>query len=182
MSVKNEIFTVNIEANVIADWLTLWANPRGGEVKICSSLAHLWQEVYSLQFMDQARILICYNGEKSRGEFNNANTLHRVDRQWKVVVMRGNGFKNLTAEGIGQTGTPGSIDPFMDDVENVRDLIRVLSNITNEPPVDYKATTPMPPITPIGATGNVFVSGSQIEFSTANDLQAVVDIAPVEPS
>jgi hypothetical protein len=180
MSVPNETFTVANEAIVIRDWLKLWADKRGGTVKILISIAHLWEEIYSVQFQDQARILICYNGEIARGGFNQANTLHRVDRQWKVVVLRGTqGFKNLAAEGVGQTGTPGSIDPFYDDVETIRDLIRVLDEtITNEPPVDFKSISALPLVGNVGQAGNIFLAAYSIEFSTAQDLQAITDLNP----
>lgn len=178
MSVPNETFTIAKEALVIQDWLKTWAEPLGGTVKIMISIAHLWEEIYSVQFQDQPRILIAFNGEIARGGFNQANTLHRVDRQWKVVVLRGNGFKNTAAEGIGQTGTPGSLDPFYDNLETIRDLIRVLDNITEEKPVDYKSMTMLPLLSVGGQAGNIFLSGASIEFSTAQDLQAIVDLAP----
>jgi hypothetical protein len=178
MSVTNETFTVSIEAQLILKQLSAWAQPRGGTVKIMTSISHLWQEVYDLQFQDQARILIAFNGEKSRGGFNQANTLHRVDRQWKVVVLRGNGFKNLAAEGVGQTGTPGSLDPFYDDVENIRDLIRAMNNITEEIPVDYSGMDALPLVGNVGQTGNIFIGAFVLSFSTANDLQQIVDNPP----
>lgn len=158
--------TITQAANAIGYWLEAWAEPKGGKVKVMMNMAHLWEEIYEVN--DAPRILICYNGEVSRGGFPHANVLHRVDRQWIVVVMRGHGFKNLAAE------AQGSIEAFYDSVEAVRDRLRVMGSITEEFPIDYKSTKPLPNAGRVGPSGNVFLDAYAIEFSTANDIPRVL--------
>jgi hypothetical protein len=169
------IMTLEWQALTIQNWLNEWVEPRGGYTKVLASPKHLWEEIYKTG--DEApRVLICFNGEKSRGDFKQANTLHRVDREWLVAVLRGHGFKNLMAEGEGVSGSPGVIDPFYKDVQILRDRCRVMINITEEAPPDYKGMEPIPSIAPYGPSGNVFIDGYAIRFSVASDIPAILDV------
>lgn len=173
----NGVMQVELQMLALRDWLKIWADKKGGQVKVLSNLAKLWQEIFVVD--DSARILICWNGDLSRGGFAQANTLHRVDRGFIVVVLRGaNGFTGDVATGTGQTGTPGAVDPFVRDVNVIRDKCRVMLTLTEEPPVDYKGTKPLPNVSPFGQNSNVFIDGYSIEFSTANDIPAVTSIDP----
>ena len=169
------IMTIEWQALTMMNWLNAWVQPRGGYTKILASPKHLWEEIYKTG-EDMPRVLICFNGEKSRGSFTQANTLHRVDREWLVAVLRGHGFKNLMAEGTTAAQTATAIDPFYKDCQILRDKCRVLVNITEEPPIDYKGMEPIPSIAPYGASGNVFIDGYAIKFSCASDIPAVTDI------
>lgn len=164
MSAEHYI-TVSDEAQQIAAWLGQWAETKGGTVKVMANLAHLWEELYGMD--EKPRLLVCYTGEQARGGFSYANRLMRVDRQWTVVVTRGHGWANLMTDA--GSASEGSVDPFYDVVEVVRDLIRVMDSISAEWPVDYKATRPMPNAHP-ARSANVFMDAMAIEFSTANDI------------
>ena len=169
----------NADGYMTAEWqaqfmyatFSPWAQERGGFAKVLANPRHLWEEIFNMQ--DRPGILICWNGETSRGEFKQANTLHRVDRQWAIAIIRGHGFKNLMAEGIGQPNTPGVIDPFYKDCQIIRDIFRGLNCITEEAPLDYKGMEPIPSMVPYGNSGNVFMDGFFLRGSTANDLLMV---------
>jgi hypothetical protein len=80
------------------------------------------------------------------------------------------------AEGEGALGSPGAIDPFYKDVQILRDRCRVMINITEEAPPDYKGMEPIPSIAPYGPSGNVFIDGYAIRFSVASDIPAILDV------
>jgi len=116
-----------------------------------------------------------YVGEKARGEYagGEKTNLHRVDRMFAVVVMRGHGFKNNTADSTGQFNTPGYYENFCDSCETIRDGIRVLAAITTEDIVDYKGIRPLAQIGP-SPTANVFMDCKLIEFECAADIPAIL--------
>jgi len=165
---------VNISdiANTVAEQLSTWAEPRGGVVKVMANTRHLWEEVYSSAVDGSPKVLVCFNRERSRGAEQLRNGLHRVDRNWLVVVMRGHGFENDMAK------TDEKMDgDFYSDCETLRDLVRVILNISEEFPVDYVGMDPLPGAAQPGMA-NVFLDAYKIEFNTANDIAAVVLTAP----
>ena len=172
-------FKISTEANNIKAHLDAWVTPRGGYVKIMANLAHMWEELLAPK--PQPRVLIAYTGENARGGFDNANTLNRVDRQWAVIVVRGHGFKNLVAEADPNKEPTDTANPqqdqseaFYDAIETIRDIIRTMQNVSEEWPVDFKSIKPMPSVA-ANPTANVFMDAIKIEFSTANDLPAVIE-------
>jgi hypothetical protein len=169
----NGVMTIEWQAQMIQMWLDDWAQARGGYAKVLANMRHLWEEIFMTD--ERPRILICFNGEQARGGFNQANLLHRVDRQWIVAVIRGHGFTNQMAKLDGPTA---AVDPFYKDCQTVRDKCRVLVNISEEPPVDYKGMDPLPSAAPYGQTANIFLDGYGIKFSTANDIPAITQINP----
>lgn len=161
--------TILEQANILGAVLASWAEPRGGVVKVMANMRHLWEEIYTPEMLTEApRILIVYNGEVSRGGFNLANTLHRVDRSWLVVIMRGHGFKNAVAE----EGPTPKEEPFYNCLEQLRDLLRTIKVVSEEFPIDYKSMKALPGAGPTQAA-NAFMDAYVIEFSTANDICAV---------
>ena len=167
--------TVREDALAIKTQMEVFATPRNGTVKIMANMSHLWEEIYNNGIVNEnPRILIVWTGEIARGEYagGDRTKLHRVDRQWNVVIMRGHGFKNLVAESVGQPGTPGYYEDFYDSVETVRDGLRLLSNVTADDLVDYKSIRPLPNIAQ-SQTANVFLDGYVIEFATSADIMAV---------
>ena len=169
MSLETPISLMD-EANIIQGILDAWAQGHGGDAKIMANLRHLWEEI--LRLSDQPRIMVCYTGEIARGGFNIANRNHRVDRQWTVVVMRGHGFRNLMAE-----SRDGIEIPFYTVIETIRDMIRCITNISEEFPLDYKAIQPLPNAGP-SPNASALMDCFQITFSTANDIPGVSLIAP----
>lgn len=174
MSLPADYYSVSMEARTIEAWLKMWAEPRGGEVSIMASMRHLWETVFKKSVLNgKPEILICYTGEQARGGFNESNTLHRVDRQWTIALLYGHGFNPITAE------TDGEKPCLMDATEELRDRVRMLLTISLEFPIDYKGTAPIPGVGP-DKNANVFLDGSLITFSTANDIPNIVRDNPVE--
>jgi len=152
--------TISDEAKILQQVLNDWAITFGGKASIVSNLRDFWNQ--SSINSEVPRILICYNGETSRGSFSQIATWHRVDRQWTVAVTKGRGYYPERGDGL-MENTSAEL-PLFDVLEIVRDLIRSISNISEETPaVDYKAIKPM-------QLGNLVVDGYTIEFSTANDI------------
>jgi len=150
---------ISEQLETIREAIAEWAEPLGGKTYPVSNLKELWSQA-SLS-SQKPSIFICYMGEKIRGPFGAAAIMGRVDRQWTVAVTRGRGFAANRGDTL--TQTVGNADPFPDQVEEVRDIIRSLEGINMEGPIDYKGIKPM-------QLGNLVVDGYLIEFSTDNDL------------
>ena len=165
--IKRALPTISEQAERIREVLATWAEERGGTAKVMANMAHLWEEIYAAD--EKPKILITWNGEVSRGGFNQANLLHRVDRKWVVVVMRAHGFKSAVSE---PGPTAGTATPFWDNIELIREELRKMQDISEEFPIDYSGTSPLPNLAP-GRGGNVFLDADKIEFSTANDIPEI---------
>ena len=150
--------SISTQASQIRAVLSPYAAKSGGAAEVVSNLQMLWMQASMAN--DRPRILICYNGEKSRGEFSVAAANHRVDRQWIVAVTRGRGWNANRGDSLYKT--VGNADPFYDVIEEVRELIRSMIGISEEFPVDYKGMSPM-------SSGNKALDSYAIEFSTSND-------------
>lgn len=166
------VASISDQANMIAEQCDLWVNPLGGTVKVMANIRHLWEEVYSSATDAAPKVLVVFNRERSRGSEQLRNFLHRVDRNWLVVVMRGHGFDNRMAKTDAATA-----DDFYSACETLRDRIRVITSISEENPLDYVGMSPLPGVA-VPGTSNVFLDAYQIEFNTANDIAAVVMEAP----
>lgn len=169
MSQTNPSPIISTIAAAIKAQMEIYAKPRGGYVKILPNMRHLWEELLVVD--EKPRILIVPNGETARGEYaggRNTN-LHRVDRKWTVVMVRGHGFKNMM---------PGNevngIEDWTDSIETVRDGLRVLQGISEEFPNDYRGWSPMPNIGNSQAA-NVFLDAVSIEIFTAADIPAILE-------
>lgn len=159
--------SIRDEANLIKEQMEKYATPRGGTVKILANMRHLWEEIFMQD--DTPRILICYTGETSRGEYEGGNrtNLHRVDRSWQVVIMRGHGFDNLLPG-----GEVNGQEDFYDSIEIIREGIRCMTNTSEEFPVNYRSIRPLPNAAPT-QTANIFMDAFVIEFTTANDICSI---------
>lgn len=152
------------QANAIQEVLTKWANPRGGVVVVTQHLKQMWEVIYDE--CDAPRLIVCYGGEVDRGDWTN-----RVDRTWLVAVCRGSrGFLSCSCDGS-PAKPKGDAEPFMDSLEEVRDLCRVMIGISEENPLAYRSCKPI-------QTANVATDAYLVEFSTANDISAVTPDNP----
>jgi hypothetical protein len=159
--------SITTEATLIKTQLDTWLTQYGVTATIMANLRHLWESIN--QANGQPSVFICYTGEAARGGFAQANTLHRVDRQWTVVILRGHGFLTKSMKEI-------PVAPaFYDIVEACRWQLIKMTTVSEEYPIDYKAIRPMSNVGPSPAA-NVFLDAFQIEFSTANDIPTVSDI------
>ena len=163
--------SISNQAQQIVDVLNPYATKSGGVAVTVSNLQMLWAQASMAS--DRPRILICYNGETSRGDFSVANVNHRVDRTWVVAVTRGRGWN--ADRGSSLYKTVGNADPFYDVVEEVRELLRCMIGISEEFPIDYKRVSPM-------SSGNKALDSYAIEFSCAVDIPAIRLTNPNPPS
>lgn len=161
--------TIAQQTNIIGLQCKDFADPRGGKVELMENMRKLWETVYDVSSSQEPRVLVCFNGETSRGAFAVANTQHRVDRSWIIVILRGKGFTAATTEAKGFGNTDGVTEPFLKSIETLRDMIRVILNVSEEFPLDYKGMKPLPGVAPTNS-GNAFIDGYSLEFSSANDL------------
>ena len=152
-------------ANQLAGWIGLWAKPKGGKCEVVQGLRHLWESIFMAS--DAPRVLVCFNGETARGGFDEQDTLHRVDRQWAVVVIRGHGWKNLMPD-----EDETAAETFMETVEALRDRVRLIQTLSEEFPVNYKGAKPLPAVAKPDSA-NVFVDAYQLDFSSAADIPDV---------
>lgn len=154
--------SISQQASNILAVLQPYAQASGGTAEVVSNLQMLWLQ--ASMATDRPRILVCYNGETSRGDFSVANVNHRVDRQWIVAVTRGRGWNSNRGDSLYKT--VGTVDPFYDVVEEVRELLRTKSDISEEFPIDYKRISPM-------ISGNKALDSYGIEFSVASDIPTI---------
>ena len=153
------INSVSEQAVAIRDRLMEWASPLGGTAAVVSNLKDLWSQVY--QSSNKPTVYVCYMGEKARGPFSLANALSRVDRSWSVLIKRGRGFYSVRGDSL--SANKQEI-PFYDCVEQVREQLRSMINISAEGPmIDFKGIRP-------ASQGTQVIDAYVIEFSTANDI------------
>jgi hypothetical protein len=163
--------TIAQQANAIGAWISDQTSGSGATVELMANQRHLWEVIYSTATDGAPKILVVFDGETSRGSFNERNLLHRVDRSWVIVVMRGHGFDHGMAQPNKESRTA-----FYDDCESVRDLVRRMIDISEEP-MDYVSMKPLPGVAQPNLA-NTFLDGYVISFTTANDLKAITDLAP----
>jgi len=158
--------TISDEANLIQTQLQLWVASYGGSAEIVSNLRDMWNQA-SIN-SDTPRILICYMGEVSRGSFSQISAWHRVDRNWTIAVTKGRGYYLNRGEGLFDSSSTET--PLYDIIESVRDIVRGMTNISEETPSpDYRSIKPM-------QLGNLVVDGYTIEITTANDIPSNLTI------
>jgi hypothetical protein len=152
--------TISDEAALIQTELQSWVASYGGTAEVVSNLRDMWNQASISS--DTPRVLICYMGEVSRGSFSQISVWHRVDRNWTIAVTKGRGYYLNRGEGLFD---PSSTEtPLYDIIESVRDIVRGMTNISEETPSpDYRSIKPM-------QLGNLVVDGYTIEITTANDI------------
>jgi hypothetical protein len=163
---------ISQQANMIGVWLEEQSSGSGAVVEILANQRHLWEKIFAMSTDAKPRILICFDGETARGG-QERNTLHRVDRSWVVVVMRGHGFDHGMAA---QVPAEALTTAFYDDCESVRDLCRRMIGLSEES-IDYVTMRPLPGVAQPNMA-NVFLDGYVITFTTANDIPAITRLAP----
>lgn len=163
--------SISEQANQIGSWLAEQSSGSGAVVELLANQRHLWESIYSMVVDGTPKILVCFDGETSRGGASQRNTLYRVDRNWVCVVMRGHGFKH--GMNMPEDDLPTA---FYDDCEAVRDLIRRMIGISEEP-LDYVGMKPLPGVAQPG-NANTFLDGYILSFTTANDIPAITNQAP----
>lgn len=164
--------TISQQAKNLQAVLNTWAVQHGGVAETASDLKNFWEQAGNNN--DIPRILIVYNGENARGEFRTRSALDRVDRKWQVGVFRGRGFS--AQRGRSLTNTVVNAMPFYDVVEQIRDLIRSILDISEEFPVEFMGINPMSPNPP-----TLIMDAYVIEFVTANDIPNISYGVSYEP-
>ncbi len=156
------------QLNALQFALNDWVQQEAGVVQIAANQALLWEMAYAAS--SKLRVIVCCTGEDIRGDFSIAAALHRVDRQFVVLVTRGRSF--TTDRGMGLTQTVQDNPPLYDLVTRVRDTIRAMVGISVELPVDYKGFKSFP------LEDGLVMDAYQIEFSTAVDIPDIVGTPP----
>jgi len=165
MPLQPDNTNISTQLNWIKTMLKDWAKDQGGVAIIGHDLNHLWEIAFSTSKVP--RCIIAYVGEDIRGDFSWAAAASRVDRHFIVLVTRARGY---TAD-RGQTfsETVGTSRPFVDLLEEARDIIRTLTfdpattEANSLDPVDYRGIKPaLPDDYPLDAY--------QIEFSIGTQL------------
>ena len=142
----------------------------GGIVMIAPDVVQMWRWAYNNT--QTLRAIICCTGEDIRGPFSIAAATHRVDRQFTLLVSRGRQFTVDTS--VSLTQTYGNAQPLFQIVEEARDLIRSMLDISAELPVDYKG------FHHVSLEGNM-LDAYGIEFSVAADLPGLAS-TPQNPA
>ena len=176
--------TVRQEAELVKAQLQDYVAKRGGSIAVMQSVAHLWEEVRKAAADGKAlRVLIAWNGEEPWGD-SDKDTSHRVERRWLVAAVMPKPFEDELGDyGVKYRAVEGGEwvkEHVYDTVENLRDGVRVMTNVSEDVFPRYKGTSPMP--NPFGGAlgGNVFLNAYAIEFSTLNDVQQVGTQEPEE--
>lgn len=151
-----------------------WAQPKGGVVRVMANQRHLWEELTTLPTDEAApRVLILFAGEVVRGGVERFS-INRVDRTWQIIVVRGRGF----VEVIGKDSlSGGTLQPFHDSVEELRQVVRQMLNLSEEFPIEYSGVKPLPSIMSTPQAG-AFLDAELLEFTTANDIPAILKQKP----
>ncbi len=158
---------ISQQAELIRAALDSWAASEKGKAAIVFDEMELWENMFTS--VSAPRVLLCYQGERVRGDFSVAAIMGRVDRQWVVAVTRGRG---LNAErGDSLTTTKGNARPFYDLVEEARDIIRGLTGVSVESPVDFMGME-------AAQRPDALTDAYLIRFSVADDLPRIVSAPP----
>lgn len=161
--------TVKTQLIQICTWIdSQYCQPRGGVCEGLESTSKIWQEI--LESGDKPKVLVCCTGEKNRGPFSEQDLLRRVDRQWTLALVRGEGFRDLLPQADGDP--PNSVEDLTTSIETVRDLVRRMTGVSEEFPINYKGWEQFDNIAKPN-TANVFITGAWLHFSTANDLPGI---------
>lgn len=155
---------LQILQNAIDPWAQ--QNNAGSSV-IASSVQDMWTQ--ASQTTERAGVIICYAGDEVRGPFEIAAATHRGDFTFNVVLLRGRG---LTANrGDSLVTNVQNARPFYDLLEELRDIVRAITNISVEQFVDYKGTEPFGEgITDYARLMDAYL----IRFSVAQDYPQLV--------
>ena len=162
---------ISEQLNAIGATLQEKFDPMGAKVKECANLRHLWEEVSDMvaEKAGTPRVIVCFGGSQIRPGYY----VQREDRTWIVTVMRGHGFN---APGMARKGPAGEL-PFTDVLEDVRETVRAMLGISEEPVV-YRGIKPLPGVATPGQA-NTFLDAFTVEFTTANDIP---DYGLVDPA
>ena len=162
MALPNPL-TIAETLNAIVANLQQWAAQYSGTATQVSNLHELWNQ--SSINSQSPRILVCFTGEQSRGDFGNIAAWHRVDREFTIAVTKGRGF--LANRGDSLSNANAVELPFLDALEQVRDQWRSMLGISEElPTIDYKGMRPM-------QMGNLVVDGFFIVGTCCADIPAI---------
>jgi hypothetical protein len=154
-----------IVCNVLQPWA---AQNNAGTAVIASSVQDMWTQAYNVS--DRPSVIICYAGDEARGPFELAAATHRGDFLLNIAVIRA---RSVTAErGAGLVSRVGNAEAFYNSLEQARDLVRSITNISMEAFVDYKGTKPFDAA--VDEYGRR-VDGFIIEASVAQDYPQLVN-------
>lgn len=149
------------QTKFIRDTLQAWL-VLDGKAFVAADAVHAWNLVF--QKSTGLRVIVLYNGENARNNFEGGSITGRVDRKFLVIVTRGRGF--AAERGDTLTETVGNAEPLYNLVEQARDVCRSLVFDWNfcENPIDYIGIVPFP------VPPELIVDAYQVEFSVGTQL------------
>ncbi len=153
---------ISQQAKAIVQGVNTWAQANGGSAVVAADLRHLW-EIVRLQSASP-RVIVCYDGERIRGDFEWASQAGRVDRRFIVALTRGRGLNLSRGDNLAETLQASR--PLFDLLEELRDVIRCLRDISVED-VMYTGVDSM-------TIADVLADGYMIKFMVAADLPEIV--------
>lgn len=156
---------LQIVANVLQPWA---AQNNAGTAVIASSVQDMWTQAYNCT--DRPAVIICYAGDDARGPFELAAATHRGDFLLNVALVRARGL--TASRGDSLVANVQNARPFYDLLEELRDNIRKITNISEEKFVDYRSTKPFDAA--VDEYGRR-VDGYIIEASVAQDYPQLVN-------
>lgn len=151
-------------ANVLGPWAQ---QNNAGEAVIASSVQDMWTQVANTT--ERASVIMCFAGDDPRGPFDISSATHRGDFTFQVVLLRGRGLTSNRGDSL--VTLVQNARPYYDLLEELRDKIRAITNISVESFVDYKGTKPFGEgIEDYGRRMDSYI----IEFSVAQDYPQLV--------
>ena len=155
---------ISDQATQISAWIGGYVTDMGGVSVVASNLRDMWNQ--ASQANDRPIVYVCWLGDQARGG-DIARWVHRVDRQWGILVKRGRGFFANRGDSLNQT--KGNAIPFYDVVEGVRDRIRQILSISEEGLVEFNSARPQ-------QLGSEILDAYLLTVTTANDLPTITSL------
>ncbi len=161
--------TISTVLQILGNVLQPWAQSNNaGTAVIASSVRDMWTQAYNST--DKPAVIICFAGDEARGPFETAAATHRGDFTFNVALLRSRGLTSSRGDSL--VTTVQNARPYYDLLEELRDKIRSITNISLEQYVDYKSTQPFDDSTDEYGRR---IDGFIIAFSVAQDYPQLSD-------
>lgn len=122
---------------ILSNVLEPWAEQNNaGKAVIASSVNDMWTQVANTT--ERSSVIMCYAGDEPRGPFELSAATHRGDFTFNVALIRGRGLTSSRGDSL--VTNVQNARPYYDVLEELRDKIRSITNISVEQFVDYKGT------------------------------------------
>jgi hypothetical protein len=114
--------TIGSQLKTIQGALSDFASEDGGVAYIARDLRHMWQ--VAMQRTNTLSVIVAYNGEDARVNYEGGQVTGRVDRHFIVLLTRGRGMQQDRS--LDLTDQVGNARPLYDLVDQATDIVRAL--------------------------------------------------------